>query len=300
MKTFASSSNLQSLDHLLIRERSLIERTGPLKEKYQDFTSFDFHRFIDTEAILYYRELQEVVPPFPPSSEMITVGGETDLRKFLAIGRHVFDLVTGLFQHSDKKLSVLDFGVGCGRTSRHFFRYMNQYDIFGCDVDSAAIEYLSSEVKFIDASVSGNKPPLKYDAAKFDIIFSVSVFSHLDAKAFSEWLEELGRCLRPGGRLIITTHGKHALDALEEEGRVTQLNVDERLFNHEKFRFTEDGFLWVPQAAGSTDIDTSQYGISFVSRECVESMLPRSLAIKDYLVAYIGGWQDAVILEKSE
>ena len=194
---------------------------------------------------------------------------------------------------------MLDFGVGCGRTSRHFFRYMDQYDILGCDVDSAAIKYLNSEVKFIDASVSGNKPPLKYGAAKFDIIFSVSVFSHLDARAFGTWLNELGRCLKPDGRLIITIHGKHALDMLDEEGRATQLNIDEKLFGREKFRFAESGFLWVPQVAGSTDIDTSQYGISFVSRERIESMLPHSLAIKDYLVAYVGGWQDAVVLEKS-
>ena len=101
MKVLCPSLDRQKLDHLLVRERSLVERTDFLKEQYKDLTSFDFHRFIDTEAILYYRELQEVAPPFPPSSEMITVGGETDLRKFLAIGRHVFDLITGLFQRYD-------------------------------------------------------------------------------------------------------------------------------------------------------------------------------------------------------
>jgi SAM-dependent methyltransferase len=290
----------EKLDHLLVRERSLLARTIFLAEQYKDLRSFDFHRFIDTEAILHYRELQEVSPPFPDSSEMVTVGGETDLRKFLAYGRSIFDMITALFPQSNSKASVLDFGVGCGRTSRHFFRYMDQYDVFGCDVDSAAIKYLNSEVKFISASVSGNKPPLNYTDNKFDIIFSVSVFSHLDVEVFASWLNELSRCLKPGGTLIITTHGRHALNLLSEPGRASQINVDEALLNRKKSLFSEQGFLWVPQAVGSADIDASQYGISFVSRERIESMLPASLVIQSYLDAYIGEWQDAIVLRRSK
>jgi len=49
-------------------------------------------------------------------------------------------------------------------------------------------------------------PPTAFAPASFDVIFSISVFTHLDEPMQEAWLAELARLLRPGGLLLATTH----------------------------------------------------------------------------------------------
>src|SRR5262249_45228098 len=151
------------------------DRSPDLQKKFGDPSSKEFARYVDTEAILSIRELQEVGIPFPPWEEMLTVCGETDLTKFLACGYSCFDSVRPYLDLSGGK-RVLDFGVGCARTMRFFFRESLGAECYGCDVDSKAIAYLEDSVPFINALVSGNKPPLPYGNEFFDYIYSISVF----------------------------------------------------------------------------------------------------------------------------
>ena len=59
-------------------------------------------------------------------------------------------------------------------------------------------------------------PPLSFESAAFDIVYSVSVFTHLDERLQDMWLDELFRILRPGGILIISVHGQNAHRPLTE------------------------------------------------------------------------------------
>jgi len=77
---------IPSLYDYLARARNLYDRDSSVRSKYPSVEHPDFDRFIDTEAILFFREIQEVGIPFPLSREMLTVGGETDLRLFLSVG----------------------------------------------------------------------------------------------------------------------------------------------------------------------------------------------------------------------
>jgi hypothetical protein len=42
----------------------------------------------------------------------------------------------------------------------------------------------------------------------FDLVYALSVFTHLDATGQGFWITELSRVLKPGGFLFITTHGE--------------------------------------------------------------------------------------------
>ena len=44
------------------------------------------------------------------------------------------------------------------------------------------------------------------------MIYGVSVFTHFRANWESKWLEELHRVLRPGGTMLVTVHGRTAID----------------------------------------------------------------------------------------
>jgi SAM-dependent methyltransferase len=62
-------------------------------------------------------------------------------------------------------------------------------------------------------------PPLNYEAEKFDLIYAVSVFTHLPEDLQYAWLDELRRVLRPRGILLLTLHGQSRLLELEPEQR---------------------------------------------------------------------------------
>lgn len=50
-----------------------------------------------------------------------------------------------------------------------------------------------------------------YPDAFFDIVYSVSVFTHLPEEMQLSWLEELRRVAEKGGYLLLTTHGMELL-----------------------------------------------------------------------------------------
>jgi SAM-dependent methyltransferase len=286
------------LHHYVYRSNSVWERVDSLNKTYAASNEPSFCKLVDTDAIIYFRELQDCGVSFPSWQDMITVGGETDLRLFLQIGRACYETVIKHIPKRAKTLRILDFGVGCGRTARHFFRDLMQYEVHGCDVDTAPIAYLRSNVPLIQAVVSSNEPPLPYAADYFDAIYSVSVFSHLNQTAFYAWADELSRVMMRGGVLIITIHGLTALTTLRSRQRPSSIGIDEEIFNSIEKDFDQRGFIWMPQTAGSGDIDVNQYGISFVDKKCLTSHLPTSLKIIHHGEGEIGGWQDLVVLEK--
>jgi SAM-dependent methyltransferase len=74
----------------------------------------------------------------------------------------------------------------------------------GEDIDPECIEWdtqnLSPAASFV---LNAEAPPLPFPDAKFDLIYALSVFTHITAH-WAAWLVELDRVLAPGGRLILT------------------------------------------------------------------------------------------------
>ena len=114
----------------------------------------------------------------------------------------------------DKGTRVLDFGCGVGRQLLHFTRNLPEPDYYGCDIDDTSIDFVQKAYPQVDAHTSSFSPPLKYDDAFFDMIYSVSIFSHLNMEDLGTWLAELGRITRPGGYCFLTTEGETDISPL--------------------------------------------------------------------------------------
>lgn len=103
---------------------------------------------------------------------------------------------------------VLDFGCGAGRALRHFLPEAGSAEFWGADIDRASIEWncahLTPPLHF---TLNDETPPFALPDAKFDLIYAISVFSHL-SDHWSAWLVELNRVLAPGGRIILTFMGE--------------------------------------------------------------------------------------------
>ena len=50
-------------------------------------------------------------------------------------------------------------------------------------------------------------------------MYALSVFTHLTEELQRAWRDELRRVLRPGGRLLLTTHGRSYLPRLDSDER---------------------------------------------------------------------------------
>lgn len=103
---------------------------------------------------------------------------------------------------------ILDFGSGAGRTLRHFAREAATAEFWGADIDEASIAWMRENLSppFHPWQSTVN-PPLGLEHGTFDLIYAISVFTHLTDNSIP-WLLELHRMLRPDGLLIATFMGR--------------------------------------------------------------------------------------------
>jgi SAM-dependent methyltransferase len=103
---------------------------------------------------------------------------------------------------------VLDFGSGAGRTLRHFAAEAELADFWACDLDERSVTWLEENLcPPFHAWRSAHNPPLGLEHGSFDLIYAVSVFTHLASNS-TAWLLELHRLLKPSGLLIATFMGR--------------------------------------------------------------------------------------------
>ena len=180
---------------------------------------------VDAEAVnLLAGPLDWPVPP-PHLRQRV---GSGDLTTFMNIGQTVASeldsAVTGRVA-LDPSHQVLDFGCGCGRVFRHFQPRCNGARLYGTDVDPALIAWCQENLSAIGRfGVNEPLPPLDYPDESFDVVYSVSVFTHLDEDAQFRWLNELARITRPGSILLLSTHGAHLIDHSDPVARKNMQN----------------------------------------------------------------------------
>jgi SAM-dependent methyltransferase len=101
---------------------------------------------------------------------------------------------------------VLDWGCGCGRTLRWMVERAMPHQFSGCDVDAAAIEWCQNNLR-LDFEVTEAPPPLPYQDGAFELVFGVSVFTHLNEDFQQRWLAELCRIIALQGFLLLSVAG---------------------------------------------------------------------------------------------
>lgn len=155
-------------------------------------------------------------PPLPPRRLMVRVAGTADAEWFLRSGRAAYDAIAAHVP-LDETGAVLDFGCGCGRVTRYWDDFAGT--VSGSDVSGRAVDWCRSNLPFARFEVNGLAPPLAFADESFDLVYALSVFTHLPSDLQLAWRDELLRVLRPGGRLLLTTHGRSYLPRLDDDER---------------------------------------------------------------------------------
>jgi SAM-dependent methyltransferase len=114
--------------------------------------------------------------------------------------------------------AILDFGCGCGRTMRHFksqsglyagsTAYLRKVQLHGTDYNPELIAWCRQHLPFAEFGVNDARPPLRYRDGQFDLVYALSVFTHLPEPEQFTWLAELTRVLKPGGLILLQTSGR--------------------------------------------------------------------------------------------
>ena len=162
-------------------------------------------------AAVALRAAYQPLDVVPPDALRLRVTNSPDRTSFEALGRIVCDDLLDAMAMFEVHLAagsrVLDFGCGCGRVLRHLAPQCPGARIEGVDIDSEAIAWCQAN---FPASLALHRnaewPPLPFEDAWFDLIYSVSVFTHLPEAMQLAWLAELARVAKPGAWLLLTVH----------------------------------------------------------------------------------------------
>ena len=116
----------------------------------------------------------------------------------------------------ERMSSILDFGCGCGRVAR-WWSGSARPRVFGCDYDGRLTQWCKVNLPFMKVKINGSRPPLPFKSDTFDLVYAISLFTHLTASAQSQWLEDITRVLKPGGLLLFTVHGERFAHLLTDQ-----------------------------------------------------------------------------------
>lgn len=152
---------------------------------------------------------------FPDSAQWHRVLGNTDVNGFVLSGLTDFKRLDAAAATITGKgfagyPRILDWGCGCGRSARYAARVPG-VAFTGCDIDAENVAWCSAHLAgtYVPTTM---RPPLPFPDSSFDLLYGVSVFTHMREPLQDAWLAELERVSAPGAILLMTVHGRTALD----------------------------------------------------------------------------------------
>lgn len=149
--------------------------------------------------------------PIPSLRLINLVTGSYDISWFLTSGKLSSDSMQEILKKNGININefkeILDFGCGVGRVIR-YFNTLNGTALSGTDYNPDLINWCRDKLKFAEFQTNKLDGSLDYRDGQFDLIYALSVFTHLREPLQHFWIKELSRVLKPGGYLFITVHGE--------------------------------------------------------------------------------------------
>lgn len=145
-----------------------------------------------------------------PPDYLIYESYQLNFAKYFTDGRNTAQWLANHFSKhiTLENLNILDWGCGPGRVIRHMPDVIgNNCRYFGTDYNPNSIEWCSKNLPGIEFNLNGLSAQLPYPDQSMDVIFGISIFTHLSEPLHQDWYTELYRILKPNGILFLTTQG---------------------------------------------------------------------------------------------
>lgn len=183
--------------------------------------------------------------------------------------------------------SILDLGCGTGRLIAGWYLDNPEKRLSGCDINEELLAWaknnLPQEISWNQSSIT---PPLPYGSKSFDLVYLISVFTHLSLNSQHLWAQELKRIICPGGYILVTLHGE----------------IYVRVSHPERMEeFSKTGYIEIP----SSDEGSNSFG-TFHAFEFVETLFndfeiigyyPRGRINYPEVVFPVAAFQDVYVLK---
>jgi len=168
--------------------------------------------------------------------------------------------------------TILDFPCGGGRVLRFLAQRFPQAEITACELQPGAVKFCQRTFGARPAISSLNLDEVKF-AIGFDLIWCGSLVTHLNGKGILSLLHLFQRHLRPGGLVVITTHGDFVAQRLPAREFDYGLAADD--VDNLSEIYTQTGFAFADYP-GETD-----YGVSLTSPDWIRSRVSEMGDLKE-------------------
>lgn len=203
---------------------------------------------------------------------------------FLISGQETADNIEFVLAKIGQSISsfehILDFGCGCARTARFMIPYGATKKPVCVDVDEAQMRYCKAVLPSLGEYICiSDQPPMPLDPKRFDLIYSISTFTHFREDFQHYWLRELKRVSAPEGILVLTIAGPR-------NRQYASLEDLERL--------DRDGFAFIEGAQRGSH-NPGYYHLALHSHEYIRRVWSQYFEIVDIVPQIINNNQDAVL-----
>jgi len=190
----------------------------------------------------------------------------------------------------------LDFGCSSGRVVRVLQAAHPSAEWHGVDPNAGAIAWARVHLPGIEFRESAQDPPLDYPDETFDLVVAISIWSHFGEAAAVRWLHEMRRIVRPGGLLILSTHGLQSVAYYAATGERSGLQLDQ--IRRELYR---RGFWFAPEFGeqGDWGVKHPDWGTAFFTPEWLARLALPEWSIEFYAVGQNADNQDMFVLRRA-
>lgn len=162
--------------------------------------------------------------------------------------------------------NVLDLPCGHGRVMRALRAAFPKAKLTACDLDRKGVDFCSEHFA-AEPNYSNPLPSQVQLDGNYDLIWSGSLLTHLNADACREFLKLFRKLLAPGGIMMVTTHGRLVINRFR--ARTHNYGLDENSIAFLLENYDRDGFGYsdYPKRTG--------YGISVCSPKWLMSEIAK-------------------------
>ncbi len=207
----------------------------------------------------------------------------------------VFDALHGVGVELGEIRHALDFGCSSGRVLRVLAAAYPDVDWHGCDPNGPAVEWAAEHLPAIDFFRSEDAPPLPLADRSLDLVYAISIWSHFAPSLGLRWFEEMRRLIRPGGYLVLTTHGFTSVAYYAERRLRSTEQADAivgALYRHGWWYLAEFG------EQGDWGVVNSEWGTAFLSPEWLLTQLCPRWRVLDFAPGRNLDNQDVYLLQR--
>jgi SAM-dependent methyltransferase len=245
-------------------------------------------------SLLRPRSIDGVLGRVHRNDTMLSTSSQNAAQSYNQVGTTVVQILGESIEICNRQWNGLDkvLEVGCnyGRIIRHLVTKIDPSRVYGCDILEEGPRFCATEFKInaLPPTVDESFPKVP----TFDLVYLLSVFTHLSDSVITLLLQNIDKSLNPGAVLMFSIHGPISASKVEIYGSRW---TDKK--NKIRKAMDESGSYFEEYSYGANSLGMSWHTKDRV-HDIVSSTCP-DLRLRKYAPARIDSHQDIFVFQKT-